>query len=242
MRNILAKDLKIKFIETFKGLKKFSYEDGNPFLIMVNKKHYFIFLKNLSSAYFKKSPDITRVQLPYSDHFQNIFKTDIPFIILGYDVDNDIIVCWNYKRIKERLNSKNNVSLYSRESLQASVNSNEFKEAYLTNGEKIILFRRDYLITFFDNFRTLFIETKHSKNDINETITSEPEVLFHTKKLFEITDKDLLKIIIPLLKKNKVLDAVDRSTLFYKGEYIDMTFKDWFKLVNEQYQKINTKL
>ena len=95
MKKLVAKDLKIKFIETLNELDEFSYEEGNPFLIKIGKTKYFVFLKNLSSAYFK-NPDITRVQLPYSDHFSKIFKADIPFIILGYDVDNDIVVSWNH--------------------------------------------------------------------------------------------------------------------------------------------------
>ena len=89
MRNILAKELKIKFIEILNGIDGFSYEDGNPFLIKIGTKRFFIFLKNLSPAYFKNSPDVTRVQLPYSSHFGKIFKANIPFIILGYDVDKD---------------------------------------------------------------------------------------------------------------------------------------------------------
>ena len=79
MRKILAKELKIKFIETLSDLVNFSYEDGNPFLIKIGTKRFFIFLKNLSPAYFKNSPDVTRVQLPYSDHFSKIFKADILF-------------------------------------------------------------------------------------------------------------------------------------------------------------------
>ncbi len=100
--------------ETLNELDEFSYDDGNPFLIKIGTKQYFVFLKNLSPAYFKNSPDVTRIQLPYSDHFSKIFKADIPFIILGYDVDTDTVVSWNPQKIKERLNAKSNVSLYSR--------------------------------------------------------------------------------------------------------------------------------
>ena len=57
-------------------------------------------MKNLSPAYFKNSPDVTRVQLPYSGHFSKIFKADIPFIFLGYDVDTDTVVTWNSKKSK----------------------------------------------------------------------------------------------------------------------------------------------
>ena len=114
MRKILAKELKIKFIEVLNGVDGFSYEDGNPFIIKNGSNRFFVFLKNLSPAYFVNSPDITRVQLPYSEHFTKIFKANIPFVILGYDVDNDTVVSWNPTKVKERLNAKSNVSLYSR--------------------------------------------------------------------------------------------------------------------------------
>lgn len=238
MRKILAKELKIKFIETLSELEGFSYEEGNPFLIKINSKRYFIFLKNLSPAYFKNSPDVTRVQLPYSPHFSKIFKADIPFIILGYDVDNDTVVCWNPKKVKERLNAKSNVSLYSRESLQSKVKANEFKSGYLSNGEKIITFKRESLTIFFENISALFKEKRGSIEDIEPDVVNEPVTDYVSEKLLELTDKILLQEIKPLLKKNKVLEAVEVCTKFYKGKFKAMTFKDWFKLVNKHYQKI----
>lgn len=239
MRKLIAKDLKIKFIETLNELNEFSYEDGNPFLIKIGTKQYFIFLKNLSPAYFRNSPDVTRVQLPFSDHFSKIFKADIPFIILGYDVDTDTVVSWNPKKIKERLNAKSNVSLYSRYSLQAQVKDNEFKFGYLTNGEKIVSFKRDNLINFFDSLKYLFNDKQvNEKQTLIETV-NEPTVEFVTNKLFDITDKILLQQLKPLLRKNQVLQAVEITSNFYIGKYNNMKFKDWYKLVNDIYKKMN---
>lgn len=229
MRKLIAKDLKIKFIETLNELDKFSYEEGNPFLIKIGVTKYFVFLKNMSPAYFKNSPDVTRVQLPYSDHFSKIFKADIPFIILGYDVDTDTVVSWNPANIKERLNAKSNVSLYSRFSLQENVKDGEFKVGYLSNGEKIIVFKRENLITFFDVVFDLFNKNPSPKTtEVKQTST-----------LTEITDKDLLHIIKPLLKKNKVLQAVEETSKYYEKKHNNMTFRDWHKLVSELYRKMN---
>jgi hypothetical protein len=229
MRKLIAKDLKIKFIETLNELDKFSYEEGNPFLIKIGATKYFVFLKNMSPAYFKNSPDVTRVQLPYSDHFSKIFKADIPFIILGYDVDTDTVVSWNPANIKERLNAKSNVSLYSRFSLQENVKDGEFKFGYLSNGEKIIVFKRENLTTFFDVVFDLFNENPSPKTtEVKQTST-----------LTEITDKDLLHIIKPLLKKNKVLQAVEETSKYYEKKHNNMTFRDWHKLVSELYRKMN---
>ena len=236
MRQILPKELKIKFVETLSELEGFSYETNNPFLVKIGDKSYFVFLKNLSSAAYKKYPDNTRVQLPTSSHFPKISSTDIPFVILGYDIDFDTMVSWNPQKVKDRLNTKKNVSLYSRESLQASVNENEFKEAFLSNGEKIILFKRPMLITFFDNLPYLFAD---SIND-NEKKYLHEEIICITDKVTEITDRDLLEQIEPLLKNNKVLEAVEKCNNFYQNQYSGMAFSDWFKLVKQLYQK--TKL
>lgn len=346
MRKLIAKDLKIKFIETLNELEEFSYEEGNPFLIKIGTVKYFVFLKNLSSAYFK-NPDITRVQLPYSDHFSKIFKADIPFVILGYDVDNDIVVSWNPKNVKERLNAKGNVSLYSRFSLQAQVRSDEFQFGYLTNGEKFILFKRENLIAFFNVALNLFkenteinsipvnliakeplsdkerfilwLQEKYSESSVkvytygvekiskdlkeiselrknslfdiqNPATLKELYTKWHSVKEFkekdliakyqnsnsfkryidfriyeqtlhpktikanqkqseinvqnpdtisEITDKNLLQTIKPLLKKNQVLQAVEITSKHYGNKHKNMTFKDWYKIVSEIYRKIN---
>jgi hypothetical protein len=238
MRNILAKELKIKFVETLNDIEGFNYEENNPFLIKIYEQRYFVFLKNLSPAYFKKSPDVTRVQLPFSNHFDEIFKANIPFVILGYDVDNDTMVSWNPSKTKERLNAKNNVSLYSRNSLQSNIKQNEFKTGKLSNGEKIVLFRRENLDMFFEKLPDLFennnVEIKASEDKVSEAI----EILY-PDKLYQITDNQVLKLINPLLEKNRVLEAVEICTKYYFDKYEDMTFKEWFALIDSLYKKQN---
>jgi hypothetical protein len=233
MRNILTKELKIKFVETLNNIESFSYEDGNPFLIKIYDQKYFIFLKNLSHAYFKNSPDVTRVQLPFSDHFDKIFNANIPFVILGYDVDNDTMVSWNPSKIKERLNAKNNVSLYSRNSLQTDTKSNEFRMGYLTNGEKIIIFKRENLQLFFEELPNLF----DNKDKKKSTFFPEQQKDYTSNKLLEITDIQLLKTITPLLEKNRVLETVEYCMKYYQGKYESMSFKDWFNLIKTHYRK-----
>lgn len=240
MRNLLAKELKLKFSEVLNNVDGFSFEDGNPFLIKIGADRFFIFLKNISPAYFKNSPDITRVQLPYSEHFKKKFKANIPFIILGYDVDNDTFVCWNPIKVKERLNAKSNVSLYSRNSLQQRIKGDKFKTGFLSNGEKIILFNRKALPIFFERWQTLFETVEIDFKDYeSEQVISEPHAEYVTDKIFDIKDKILIAEIKPLLKKNRVLEAVEICSKHYGGKYKSMAFKDWFNLVNDMYRKVN---
>src|SRR5690606_38631492 len=221
MRKLIAKDLKIKFIETLNELDEFSYEEGNPFLIKIGTEKYFVFLKNLSSAYFK-NPDITRVQLPYSDHFSKIFKADIPFVILGYDVDNDIVVSWNPENVKERLNAKSNVSLYSRYSLQEQVNNDEFQFGYLTNGEKFVLFKRENLIAFFDVALDLFKETDETNAIPVSSITKRKEpltdkqrfVLWLQEKYSESSVKVYTYGVEKISKDLKEISELKKNSLF----------------------------
>lgn len=239
MRNIQSKELKIKFIEVLNEVDGFSYEDGNPFMIKIGANRFFIFLKNISPAYFKNSPDVTRVQLPFSEHFAKAFRANIPFCILGYDVDNDTVVSWNPKKLKERLNAKQNVSLYSRNSLQEKVE--EFKAGYLSNGEKIIVFNRKSLPLFFQRMTKLFRNNEISFEEDETEIDDSPSMVeedYATDKLFEIRDKALIAEIKPLLRKNKVLEAVKICSKYYGNKYKSMNFKDWYKVVNNLYQEV----
>jgi len=238
MRNILAKELKIKFLETLNQVEDFSYEDGNPFLMKIENSRYFVFLKNISSAYFKNSPDVTRVQLPSSNQFSKVVESRILFVIFGYDFDNDAFVCWNPNKIKERLNTKGNVSLYSRESLQTKIKVNELKSGYLSNGEKIVLFKRQTLPLFFEQLPNLFDDSLIDISQVKKATVDKPKKN-SAEKLPEITDKKLLARITPILRKNRVLEAVEVCSNFYGDKYKNMSFKDWFKIVNDRYRKLN---
>jgi|688.fasta_scaffold32685_4 hypothetical protein len=239
MGRLVAKELKILFVETLASLDDFSYEEGNPFLMRVGSKGYHVFLKNLSPAFLKSSPDVTRVQLPYSRHFSKILKSEFPFLILGYDVDSEVFVSWNPASVKERLNAKDNVSLYSRRSLQNEVRGNNFKTGYLTNGERIILFKRGNLPLFLQEVRNLF---KRKIVELDETkigVVEEPTLDDLKDKLCEISDKDLLSQLKPLLEKNQVLLAVQITFKYYSGKYKDMVFKDWYRLVSDLHRKMS---
>jgi hypothetical protein len=55
----------------------------------------------------------------------------------------------------------------------------------------------------------------------------------------EIRDKDLSQKIKPLLKKNRVLEAVGVCMQFYKSTHKNITFKDCFTLVTNIYNNQN---
>ena len=148
--------LQILFSEALDGAS-FTLIDGlNPFHVEVNGKEYYIYIKNLSPAYFT-NPDVWRVQLPIRDDFDEIKETDVPFILLGYDADYDVYTTWNPVWTKQRLNVAESVSFYSRRSLQEEVNRTKgFKRQSLNNDGEVVAFPRELLRLFFASYTGLF--------------------------------------------------------------------------------------
>lgn len=237
MENISNTEIKRLFIASMKRAYDFTYEDNNPFIISLSNEKFFVMLKSVSSACFKKSPDVTRVQLHYNNSFKKVIAAKIPFIILGYDSENDVFVSWNPEEIKNRLNAKKIVSLYSRKSLQNNTKGKNFKEGVLSNGAKIILFKKNLLVDFFRDWKNLYdfeieniIPPKTSKVDISPLVSG---------KIYEITDKDVIKTITPLLKGSRVLEAATVCYDHYSSKYKAMKIKDWLNIVNEMYTKMH---
>lgn len=82
------------FIEALKGEKVILLDGLNPFHVEIDEKEYYIYIKNLSPAYFQ-NPDVWRVQLPIREEFDKIKESEVTFILLGYDADNDVYTTWN---------------------------------------------------------------------------------------------------------------------------------------------------
>ena len=145
------------FIESLEGCDSFKIIDGlNPFHIMLNGKDLYIYIKNLSPAYFS-NPDVWRVQLPKKDEFEAIKNGPIDFVLLGYDADNDVYTTWHPKWAKQRLNNGESVSFYSRLSLQEEVASTQtIKRLSLNNEGEVIAFPREHIEFLLSNLKTLF--------------------------------------------------------------------------------------
>ncbi len=205
----------------------FLYIEGvQPFLISFKNKNYYIYVKNLSSAYFKDRPDTTRAQLPIKEEFDRIKISPIPFIFLGYDYANDVLVCWNFHTVKERLNEKKSVSFYSRQFFQDEVSSGTFLRKRLKNGDEPILFKRKDLIDFFNRVETFFPTENVSNIEDGKSIISEG-------KLLEITDEDVIAQLKPLIKTKHTLKALRVLSDIYGKRFPNMKLKDWQNLIKK---------
>ncbi|MDR2926795.1 MAG: hypothetical protein LBV41_01115 [Cytophagaceae bacterium] len=225
-------------IEVLATSSKFSYREGmQPFLMSFDGKEYYVYVKNLSSAYFTDRPDTTRAQLPIRDEFEEIKKSHIPFIFLGYDQNNDVLVCWNFHIVKTRLNEKKSVSFYSRRFFQEEVTQGIFLRKRLKNDDEPVLFKRVDLVSFFNQIDTFFPLNKNTNDThevVNETEPIEENKLFVSNgKLLKITDSALIEQLKPLIEQKRTLQAWQHAADFYKGQFPAMKLTDWKILVKE---------
>lgn len=196
---------------------------GNPFRYKNGSIECYVFIKNISPAYYQNYPDNSRVQLPSSDRFVKVLNDNLDFLILGYDGRTEVWAAWNPHIIKKRLNEKQNVSVYSRFSWQKNIPPNSFITKYLANDEKVILFNKPSLPTFFEKYRELF--------DLQESVLDE--------NVHPGLDIELIRTIIdPFLQEHKVLLAVTELQSYLKNdpEYNNLSFKELFEIVNNLYQ------
>jgi hypothetical protein len=230
-------------LDVLKNAPHFSYISGiQPFFISFNGKEYYVYVKNLSSAYFKERPDTTRAQLPIREDFEEIKTSPNSFIFLGYDQENDVLVCWNFHIVKERLNEKKSVSFYSRQFFQDEVSSGVFLRKRLKNGDEPILFKRKNLIEFFNQINTFFPHNENEDNTPiplfdNQELSNETELIDDKKlfiangKLLKITDNMLIARLKPLLETKHTLQALKLAADYYKGRFPAMKLTDWNELV-----------
>ncbi len=219
-----------KLFETLVSDSVTKCDKENPFIFQRESFKCYVFIKNISPAYFVNYPDNSRVQLPIGDRFKEVINSDLDFLILGYDGENKVFVSWNPFLIKDRLNEKRNVSVYSRFSWQREVPKGEFIHRHLGNQEKVILFKQEFLNEFFDCYSILFDSTEsNTHNDVNKV-----------REEFDFDVKTVRSIIDPLLKEHKVLQAVSvlENELKNESEYQELSFKDYFKIVNEIYMDL----
>lgn len=234
-----GKELIEKFINTIGNYEGFE-------VLRKDAVCQFVFDGNCYYAYFKcvtheGNPyplEHQRAQLPQRDEFDEIRDSAIPFLFLGYDVDNDVFVCWEPHKIKPRLNKKSYVSFYSRLSAQRSVIEGKIKEEVLTNGDKFVLFKRTDLIPFLQMIDTHFPELTPNKEIFfrakEEPIKDTP-VFSGTHlqgRLLDAREDESVKLLIDSFSEEaSSLEIIGTCMNQFGTHYSKMQFSDWGKLV-----------
>jgi len=164
-----------------------------PCSIIIDGNYYNVYIKNLSSAYFPND-DIWRSQLPYSDQFLEMKRSEIPFIFLGYDEENDVYATWNPYMVKQRLNEAKYVSFYSRLSAQKEAKiDDKFVHLKLNNDGEVLIFPRTKLNTYLVNLQSYFADLsdyvamgskrRSEANNTYRELNNARNVLFYAKYL-----------------------------------------------------------
>jgi len=154
-------ELQALFSDALKSENYRLIEGVNPFRVELNGKELWIYIKHLTSAHFKNK-NVYRAQFPKRDLFDAIKDSNDEFVLLGYDPDNDVYSSWNPLWIKQRLNERINISLYSRLSLQQeSRQEGEFKWKALANDSEVVIFPRELVELFLMDVQSYF----HAEGD-----------------------------------------------------------------------------
>lgn len=213
-REVLDKSTSFEFIS---GIQ--------PFLMSFEKEQFYVYIKNISSAYFSDRDKTTRAQLPIKPEFKTIKESNIPFIFFGYDGINDVLVSWNFHIAKERLNVGKSVSFYSRIFYQSEVKDGEFLRRKLKNGDLPVFFKRSNLVEFFKNINSFFSTNDETSNLFNVRFLNDTlewnfcNYMRINKKLSEKSIKNYsnaLKGRISLGLKKYFLPEID--TIFYVND------------------------
>lgn len=221
MSKINPNTLKDLFLAVMTNVSDFEYVCGEqPFLVKYKGQRYYIYMIKLTSAYFKSRPDTTRAQLNRRACFDKIKNSPDPFIFLGYDGENDVLVCWNNKIAKARLNEKNTVSFYSRKIYQDQIILGEPRQFKLKNGDQPYFFKRKNLPLFMDKVDTLFQENVEIPQASEQ---QEAKLKFDLKVNAEthLHDIELLSQLRPMLigPAKRTLEAIQTMMKYLKERY-----------------------
>lgn len=196
---------------------------------------YYAYFKCISHEGNPYPLEHQRAQLPQREEFNEIKNSTLPFLFLGYDVDNDVFVCWEPHKVKPRLNKKSYVSFYSRLSAQQSTVEGKVKEEILTNGDKFVLFKRTDLIPFLQMIETHFPDLR-----FNDTVASETEhhdIVISKEislqgRILDIREDDSVRILVDSYPEDTPKLTIIGECMNQFGDHYDkMLFSDWGKIV-----------
>lgn len=226
------------FIESFENYAGFEVvRKDSGCLFRFEGFQYYAYIKCISHEGNPYPLEHQRAQLPKRPEFDEIKTSEIPFLFLGYDVDNDVFVCWEPYMIKPRLNKKTYVSFYSRLSAQQNVKEGSIREEVLTNGDKFFLFKRCDSVSFFQtiDIRFPYLHIENGSNSLQDSYQVSIKAPKYPALLGRIitVDEDLaVKLLIDSFPEGTPsLSIVGECMNQFGSSYDKMSFSDWGNLV-----------
>ena len=203
--------------------------------IRIDNNEYFLYFKCVTHEGKPYPLERQRAQLPKRESFEAIKKSIVPFLFIGYDVDNDVYICWEPSKVKPRLNKKTYVSFYSRLSIQRNVVEGEIKENILTNGDKFVLFKSADILSFFQNIDDYFLELKKDEKIglVAEPFLDDRGSKKIDGKILDINEDESLKLLIDSMKEESRLRIMSVCMNEFGDYYTKMSSSDWHKVIRE---------
>ena len=203
--------------------------------IRIDNNEYFLYFKCVTHEGKPYPLERQRAQLPKRESFEAIKKSIVPFLFIGYDVDNDVYICWEPSKVKPRLNKKTYVSFYSRLSIQRNVVEGEIKENILTNGDKFVLFKSADILSFFQNIYDYFLELKKDEKIglVAEPFLDDRGSKKIDGKILDINEDESLKLLIDSMKDESRLKIMSVCMNEFGEYYTKMSLSDWHKVIRE---------
>ena len=203
--------------------------------IRIDNNEYFLYFKCVTHEGKPYPFERQRAQVPKRESFEAIKKSIVPFLFIGYDVDNDVYICWEPSKVKPRLNKKTYVSFYSRLSIQRNVVEGEIKENILTNGDKFVLFKSADILSFFQNIDDYFLELKKDEKIglVAEPFLDDRGSKKIDGKILDINEDESLKLLIDSMKDESRLKIMSVCMNEFGEYYTKMSLSDWHKVIRE---------
>ncbi len=225
-----------KFIDILSGYEGFEViKQDTICLFSFDNTSYYAYFKCISHEGNPYPLEHQRSQLPKLQEFNEVKNSSVPFLFLGYDIDNDVFVCWEPGKVKPRLNNKKYVSFYSRLSAQEGVEVGKIKEEILTNGDKFVLFKRTDAISFLQMIDVHFSELKEGSKHIKSIDNSSSESLKGTDlqgRLSNISENESIRLLIDNYpEETPTLTIIGECMNRFGSLYHKMQFSDWGKLI-----------
>lgn len=224
---------------SYSGLRVIGRED--ILHIDLDGHEYYIYLKCVSHKGNPYPLNDQRAQLPKRPIFDTVKQSNIDFLFLGYDMDNDVFVCWNPLKVRQRLNVKEYVSFYSFKDVQSNVQPGKVDVAELSNGDKLVVFKREDMLAFFDMIKVHFpilkerdiISGDDEENAVVITPVSQNKKLEVVGVLSDVSADTAVKLLIDsmVVQDNSRLDIIRECMNNFAKFYYKMKLSDWKRLV-----------
>jgi putative restriction endonuclease len=151
-------DLRFLLIDSLKQYSNsVEYIEGrNPYRFVVNKKSYYILIKNVhESGDGRSNQDECRIQVSKSLGFDEAVNSQKDIVVLGYFPDMRVFTAWDPVRMRDRFNVRSTISLYSRFSIVGESVNNGISLYIDNNDQHVISFRPEYLGLYLENIKTI---------------------------------------------------------------------------------------